>query len=114
VNKNRVQVSMILRAEIKDRLIAAAKRDGCTFSQAGERLLESALEIDFLLRKLESLTSEDKRRPAVSPGRAATAPAFHEDRAARLCPARDSAVLTATTRGASFAKGLGRIRHGKA
>jgi len=55
-----VQVSMILRAEIKDRLIDAAKRDRCTFSQAGERLLERALEIDFLLRKLNQLQQKER------------------------------------------------------
>jgi len=51
---------MILRAEIKDRLIDAAKRDGCTFSQVAERLLERALEIDFLLRKLDQLQQKER------------------------------------------------------
>src|SRR5262245_17049416 len=49
--KKRIQVSMILSAEIKTRIDAEAKRSGRTFSQTGEMLVERALAVDDVLRQ---------------------------------------------------------------
>jgi hypothetical protein len=57
-NRERVQVSMILSAEIKNRIADAAKRDGCSFSQAGEMLIKRALTVDVLLKRLDRLLAE--------------------------------------------------------
>ena len=54
----RVQVSMILSAELKTRIDAVAKRDGRTFSQTGEMLVEHALAVDGVLRQMNQ-TLED-------------------------------------------------------
>jgi hypothetical protein len=51
----RIQVSMILRAEIKTLIIEVAKRHGCSFSQAGEALIKRALAIDAMLKQLNQL-----------------------------------------------------------
>jgi hypothetical protein len=50
--KKRIQVSMILSAEIKTRIDDVAKRDGRTFSQTGEMLIERALAVDDMLRQM--------------------------------------------------------------
>jgi hypothetical protein len=49
----RIQVSMILSAEIKTRLDDEAKRSGRTFSQTGEMLIERALAVDDVLREMK-------------------------------------------------------------
>ena len=49
--KKRIQVSMILSAEIKTRVDDVAKRNGRTFSQTGEMLVERALAVDDVLRE---------------------------------------------------------------
>jgi predicted DNA-binding protein len=49
--KKRIQVSMILSAEIKTRIDEVAKRSGRTFSQTGEMLIERALAVDEVLRQ---------------------------------------------------------------
>ena len=49
--QKRIQVSMILSAEIKTRIDAEAKRSGRTFSQTGEMLVERALAVDDVLRQ---------------------------------------------------------------
>ena len=56
--KKRIQVSMILSAEIKTRIDAEAKRSGRTFSQTGEMLVERALAVDDVLRQMNQ-TLED-------------------------------------------------------
>src|SRR5262245_27075019 len=48
--KKRIQVSMILSAEIKTRIDNEAKRSGRTFSQTGEMLIERALAVDNVLQ----------------------------------------------------------------
>ncbi len=50
--KKRIQVSMILSAEIKTRIDDVAKRDGRTFSQTGEMLVERALAVESMLRQM--------------------------------------------------------------
>src|SRR6516162_2448250 len=47
----RIQVSMILPAQLKTRIDAVAKRNGRTFSQTGEMLVERALAVDDVLRQ---------------------------------------------------------------
>jgi hypothetical protein len=56
--KKRIQVSMILSAEIKTRIDEAAKRSGRTFSQTGEMLVERALAVDDVLQQT-NITLED-------------------------------------------------------
>lgn len=59
--KKRVQVSMILSAEIKTRVDQEAKRSGRTFSQAGEWLIERALSLDAVLKSMNrSLSGLDR------------------------------------------------------
>jgi hypothetical protein len=50
--QKRIQVSMILSAEIKTRIDDVAKRNGRTFSQTGEMLVERALAVDDVLRQM--------------------------------------------------------------
>jgi hypothetical protein len=59
--RERVQVSMILSAEIKTLIHETAQRDGCSFSQAGEMLIKRALTVDVLLRRLDRLMAEKER-----------------------------------------------------
>jgi hypothetical protein len=59
--KKRIQVSFILSAEIKTRIDEVAKRDGRTFSQTGEMLIERALAVDDVLRQM-NMTLEDMAR----------------------------------------------------
>jgi hypothetical protein len=54
----RIQVSMILPAQLKTRIDTVAKRDGRTFSQTGEMLVERALAVDGVLRQMNQ-TLED-------------------------------------------------------
>jgi predicted transcriptional regulator len=49
--KKRIQVSMILSAELKTRLDNVAKHTGRTFSQTGEMLIERALAVDVVLQQ---------------------------------------------------------------
>ena len=57
----RIQVSMILRAEIKTRVDKEAKVSGRTFSQTGEWLLERALALDDVLKSMNrSLSGIDR------------------------------------------------------
>jgi hypothetical protein len=50
--QKRVQISMIVSAELKTRIDAKAKREGRTFSQIGEMMLERADVVDGLLKTL--------------------------------------------------------------
>jgi hypothetical protein len=50
--QKRIQVSMILSGEIKDRIDEVAKRSGRSFSQTGEMLIEHALSVHGLLQTL--------------------------------------------------------------
>lgn len=50
--KKRVQISMIVSAELKTRIDAIAKREGRTFSQMGEMMLERADVVDGMLKTI--------------------------------------------------------------
>jgi len=50
--KKRVQLSMIVSAEIKTMIDEEAKRTGRTFSQTGEILIERALAVSLALRMI--------------------------------------------------------------
>jgi hypothetical protein len=50
--KKRVQISMIVSAELKTRIDAKAKSEGRTFSQIGEMMLERADVVDGMIKTL--------------------------------------------------------------